>query len=185
MTSEDDPLPVSVLGSADGQTVDGHGRRASTGIDGVELQLVRAHLDSRGSLAEVINFADPFWREPIVYSYSLTIEPGRIKGWGMHLRQADRHHVHCGRLRIVLHDARTNSPTHGNTAVHCLGSEARGALRIPPGVWHAFQNVGQDVVHVTNFPTIAYDHEHPDKQMLPLDTELISFDFDDLDSYGR
>ena len=154
-------------------------------IDGVDLQLTRPHIDPRGSLIEVINFDDPFWHEPIVYSYSITVNAGRIKGWGMHMRQVDRHHVHCGRVRFVLFDARVDSPTHGNVAQFHFGDEARGTLRIPPGVWHAVQNVGDVPAHVTNFPTIAYDRANPDKQLLPIGSSEIPFDFDDLDSYGR
>lgn len=176
---------VSLLGTDDHQTVDATGRRVSHGIDGVEVQLVRPHIDPRGMLTEVVNFADPFWREPIVYSYSITINPGRVKGWGMHLRQVDRHHVHNGHVRFVLYDARTDSPTHGNLAIVCLGDEARGAVRIPAGVWHAAQSYGTVAAHVTNFPTLPYDHANPDKQMLPLDTPEIPFDFGLLDTYGR
>ena len=85
----------------------------------------------------------------------------------------------------MLYDARTESPTHGHLAIVCLGDEARGAVRIPPGVWHAAHNYGTSVAHITNFPTIAYDHASTDKQLLPIGTELIPFDFDDLDMYGR
>ena len=188
-TSIDPTVPdaqVSLLGRDDTQTVDAHGRPAAArGIEGVELRQVRSHIDQRGSLSEVINFSDPFWREPIVYSYSITVNPGRIKGWGMHLRQVDRHYVHCGLVRLVLFDARQDSPTHGNIQQISLGDEARGAVRIPTGVWHAVQAFGTQPAHITNFPTIPYDHANPDKQILPIDTELIPFRFDDLDDYGR
>lgn len=176
---------VSVLGRHDVQTVDGSGRRIHGVIDGVEVKPIRPHVDQRGSLVELINFEDPFWREPIVYSYSLTIKPGRIKGWGMHLRQVDRHALHTGELRLVLFDARTDSPTHGAIQVVCLSDEAKGLVRIPAGVWHAAQNIGDTLVHVTNFPTIAYNRNDPDKQLLPLDTDEIPFEFGDLDGYGR
>jgi dTDP-4-dehydrorhamnose 3,5-epimerase len=178
-------VAVSLLGTRDEQTVDPTGRHVGRGIDGVEVQRARPFIDPRGSLIEVVNFEDPFWREPIVYSYSMTVNPGRIKGWGMHLRQVDRHHVHAGSVRFVLYDARTDSPTHGHIAIVCLGDEARGAVRIPAGVWHAAQNYGSSVAHITNFPTIAYDHSAPDKQLLPIGTDLIPFDFGDLDTYGR
>lgn len=178
-------VQLSVVGRSDRQTVDDAGRSEKMRIDGVEVQLVRPHLDPRGTLIEVVNFDDPFWREPIVYSYSITINPGRIKGWGMHLRQVDRHHVHNGQVRFVLYDARTTSPTHGQVDVICLGEESRGALRIPAGVWHAAHCFGTVPAHVTNFPTIPYDRERPDKRLLPIDSDEIPFDFNDLDSYGR
>jgi hypothetical protein len=48
---------------------------------------------------ETINFDDPFWEEPIVYAYSFTVAPGRIKGWGMHRDQTDRYAALAGQLR--------------------------------------------------------------------------------------
>lgn len=176
---------LSVVGTADRQTAVTGGQQIVHDIDGVEVKRVQIHLDPRGTLTEVINFDDPFWFEPVVYSYSLTVNAGRIKGWGMHLRQVDRHYVHCGNLRMVLFDARKGSPTHGNVAMVHLGDESRGIVRIPPGVWHALQNWGSTPAHVINFPTVPYDHANPDKQMLPISTDQIPFDFGDLDSYGR
>jgi dTDP-4-dehydrorhamnose 3,5-epimerase len=52
-------------------------------------------------------------------------------------------------------------------------------------VWHAAQNVGETVLHLTNFPTIPYDRTDPDKQLLPIDTDEIPFDWDELDTYDR
>lgn len=176
---------VSLLGMTDHQTVAADGRPMPGRIEGVEIQYVRPHVDARGMLVEVVNFSDPFWREPVVYSYAITVDPGKVKGWGMHLRQVDRHHVHSGRVRFVLYDARIDSPTHGCVQTLWMGDEARGAVRIPNGVWHALQNVADVVAHVTNFPTVPYDRAAPDKQLLPLDTELIPFDFSNLGGYGR
>jgi dTDP-4-dehydrorhamnose 3,5-epimerase len=178
-------VTVSLLGRDDVATVDAAGRRIHGVIDGVEIKPMRPHVDPRGSLVEVINFDDPFWREPIVYSYAMTIKPGRIKGWGMHLRQIDRHVLMGGELRLVLYDARSDSPTHGTIQIACLSDEAKGAVRIPCGVWHAAQNVGDTMVHLVNFPTIAYDRDEPDKQLLPIGTDQIPFEFGGLDGYGR
>ncbi len=176
---------VSVRGRDDHQTVDESSGARLGAIDGVEVKPIRPHVDQRGSLAEVINFADPFWREPIVYCYTMTVKPGRIKGWGMHLRQVDRHVLHTGEARLVLFDAREDSPTHGVLQTVHMSDEAKAAVRIPAGVWHALQNTGATVMHVTNFPTIPYDRANPDKQLLEIGSPQIPFDFGDLDSYGR
>ncbi|MGH9442744.1 MAG: hypothetical protein ACRD16_10775 [Thermoanaerobaculia bacterium] len=61
-----------------------------------------------------MDFANPFWSEPIVHAYEFTIRPGRIKGWGMHRRQADRYFIQQGDLRVVLFDGREISGTKGS-----------------------------------------------------------------------
>jgi dTDP-4-dehydrorhamnose 3,5-epimerase-like enzyme len=52
-----------------------------------------------------------------------------------------------------------------------------GLLRIPTGVWHADQNWGDFEVMAVNFPTVAYDPEHPDKYRIDVNSGEIPFDF--------
>jgi dTDP-4-dehydrorhamnose 3,5-epimerase len=161
----------------DAPTVDAAGRRIDTGLAGVVYERAVSHVDHRGSLTEAVNFDDPFWDEPIVYSYCVTISPGRIKGWGMHLKQADRYFVAQGRMRVVLFDGRVNSHTHGQFAQFHFTEATRGRLLIPPGVWHADQNWGDTDVVLVNFPTRPYDRESPDKYRIDPASDTISFDF--------
>ena len=43
------------------------------------------------------------------------------------------------------------------------------------------RNIGQEELMVINFPTIQYDHNNPDKYRLPLKTDLIPYDFGDVE----
>jgi dTDP-4-dehydrorhamnose 3,5-epimerase len=162
---------------ADAPTVDHAGRRLATGIEGVVYSRAVSHVDHRGSLTEVVNFDDAFWDEPIVYSYCFTIRPGRIKGWGMHRKQADRYFLAQGSVRVVLFDGRVHSPTHGRFAEFHLSEAARGRLLIPPGVWHADQNWGDTEAVLINFPTRPFDREQPDKHRIAPASGEIPFDF--------
>jgi dTDP-4-dehydrorhamnose 3,5-epimerase len=169
---------IDPAGGEDGPSVDAEGRRLRTGIEGVRLKMLGPlHADHRGSLLEVIDVRDPFWAEPIVYSYRITIRPGRIKGWGMHRIQSDRYFVTAGRVRVVLHDARVDSPTHRQYAEFQFTDETPGLLLIPPGVWHADQNVGSTDVVIVNFPTHRYDHDRPDKARIDVTSGEIPFDW--------
>ena len=42
-------------------------------------------------------------------------------------------------------------------------------------MWHAVQNVGQVDAYFVNTPTRPYDHAHPDKRRLPVDSDEIPF----------
>lgn len=148
-----------------------------TPVDGVRLRRLWPFIDHRGSMLEVVNFDDPFWQEPIVYVYRVTILPGRIKGWGMHRLQADRYFVSGGSVRVVLHDGRVESPTHGRFAEFHFSDEAPGLLYIPPGVWHADQNIGDRPTVIVNFPTRAYDRANPDKYRIDPHSGDIQFDW--------
>jgi len=68
---------------------------------------------------------------------------GCVVGLHYHLHQADYWYIVSGTARVVLHDLRLGSPTHGATFVLDLGDQPDGAFRhdgvyIPPGVAHGF-----------------------------------------------
>ena len=146
-------------------------------IDGVQAVRLEPHVDHRGSLFEIVNFDHPFWQEPVVYAYAITIRPGRIKGWGMHKLQTDRYLIVNGSVRVALFDGRTESATHGLVDVRQLTGEAPSLLAIPPGVWHADQNWGEEDALLVNFPTRPYDHAAPDKYRLDPHSGEIPFDW--------
>jgi dTDP-4-dehydrorhamnose 3,5-epimerase len=49
-------------------------------------------------------------------------------------------------------------------------------VTIPAGVWHAERNIGDAEVVIVNFPTEPFHHEAPDKERLPLDTDVLPVD---------
>lgn len=159
------------------QTVGRNGAELGPPIDGVELVRLTSHVDHRGSLTQLIDARLPFWSDPIVYGYEVTIRPGRIKGWGMHEHQDDRYVVTGARMRVGLHDGRPDSPTYGTTAQVYFSEQTPGLLRIPAGVWHADQNWGETDLAFTNFPTRAYDPEQPDKLYMDPHSGEIPFDW--------
>ncbi len=158
-------------------SVDREGKALSPAIEGVVLVRLNGHHDDRGSLVPVLDVRHSFWIEPIVYAYSITIRPGRIKGWGMHRRQTDRYFVTRGSLRVVLFDGREDSPSCGQFAEFFFTDASQGLLRIPPGVWHADQNWGDADAQVVNFPTHPYDPGAPDKQRIDPHSGVIPFDW--------
>jgi len=168
---------VEPFAAKDPPTVDAEGRRVAAEIAGVRFVRCVTHVDHRGSLTEGVNFANPFWDEPVVYSYCFTIRPGRIKGWGMHRLQADRYFLCSGSVRVVLFDGRSQSPTYGQFSQFYLTEEARGLLLIPPGVWHAGQNWGTRDAVLMNFPTRPFDTDDPDKYRVDPHSGEIPFDW--------
>ena len=145
--------------------------------DGVTFKDVPVHVDDRGFVVEAF---DPRWGwhpDPFAFSYVFTIRPGKIKGWGVHMRHEDRYFILFGDMEIVMYDEREDSPTNGLVAKVVLTEHKRRLMNIPAGIWHANRNIGSKDVVVVNFPTIPYDHADPDKYRLPLDTDRIPYTF--------
>jgi len=162
---------------ADPPSVDAMGQVLPAPIEGVTLARVRPHEDARGGLVPFLDVRQPFWGEPVVYAYWITVRPGRIKGWGMHRLQADRYFVARGSVRVVLFDGRESSSTSGRFAELYFTDATPGLLRIPPGVWHADQNWGETDALIVNFPTHPYDPASPDKLRIDPHSGIIPFDW--------
>jgi dTDP-4-dehydrorhamnose 3,5-epimerase len=171
-------MPAELPAVPDKQTVTPQGQIIQTLIEGVRIRLAVTHPDDRGDLCELYSTAWEFDDEPMVYSYFASVRPGKTKGWVKHLLQTDRLFMALGSFRVVLYDDRPDSPTYQKINVLHFSDRKRGLLRIPPGVFHAVQNVGHEDAHFVNTPTRAYNHQQPDKYRLPLDTPLIPFSFE-------
>lgn len=143
-------------------------------IAGVRVVPLISHWDARGSITQL---PPDLFVQPVVDAHQVTIRPGMIKGWIMHKLQEDRLFFWQGDLRVVLFDAREDSATRGWFNDLCFGAGKPAYCVIPPGVFHAVQNLGQETASHMSFPTVPYDHARPDKYRLPLDTDRIPFDF--------
>lgn len=171
------PSAIEPAGAKDSQTVDASGSQLLGNIDGVEVQSLNPLSDARGSLTPFLSLEEPFWREPVVYAYAVTIRPGAIKGWGMHRLQTDRYFIPPATLRVVLYDGRVDSPTFQRFQQIWFTETSSGLVRIPPGVWHADQNWGETEVGLVNFPTRPYDRADPDKYRIDPHSGEIEFDW--------
>ncbi len=150
---------------------------AAARIAGVRVRRIPGYHDHRGALYPFLDLADPFWDEPVVHGYLFTIRAGRIKGWGMHRRQADRYVVAAGDARVVLYDDREGSPDRGRFCQLFFTSATPGLVYIPRGVWHAAQNFGRSLVRIFNLPTARFDPADPDKYRIDPRSGEIPFDW--------
>jgi dTDP-4-dehydrorhamnose 3,5-epimerase len=159
----------------DAQTVTSSGERVQDLLHGVRLRYARTHADARGDLCEIYDERWEFTTEPVPYVYFVTLHPGAVRGWVVHLEQADRLFFASGSFKVALYDAREDSPSAGELNVFHLGTNNRALLRIPPGVFHAVKNVGSGEAAFVNLPSQPYNHADPDKYRLPLETEEIPY----------
>lgn len=168
--SHESPL----LGQAkkDRPTVDASGVALAIIIDGVVVNKPPVHVDHRGSLVEM--YTNPeFWHEGFAYAYQTSIRPGTLKGWFAHEHKYDRYHIVTGELLVFLYDDRVSSPTKGVVQKLVLSEASARQVLIPPLVWHLSLNVGQSDAVLINLPSTHYNHEHPDRFHISIDSEEI------------
>jgi dTDP-4-dehydrorhamnose 3,5-epimerase len=160
------------------QTVTSSGGRIEPVIDGVRVHPQVTQQDERGTLTEIYS---PFWDFddiPLVFVYTVTVRPGKVKGWAVHYEQTDRYFFYQGALNLVLYDARPESPTRGMVNELFFSEANRSLVLVPPHVYHAVHNVGTTDGLMINFPSHPYRHADPDKYTLPLRNDLIPYRFE-------
>ena len=163
-------------GVRDLQSVTRDGRSTAQAIDGVKTRSTVNHLDHRGTVFEIFEGDMVFWETPIVYAYQFSVRPGLAKGWGLHEHKIDRYTIISGEVLVIMYDSRATSPTQGLVYKVYLSDRGVRQLIIPRGVWHLSLNLIDTEARLINFPTEVYNHEAPDRLLLPWDTTEIPVD---------
>jgi len=126
-------------------------------IEGVVIRNLRKFTDSRGWLAELFRHdeLDPAFYP--VMAYTSSTNPGVTRGPHEHVDQAD---LFCfigpSNFKLRLWDNRPESTTFNNVTTLVVGEENPKSVLIPPGVVHAYQNVGDVDGIVINCPNQLY-----------------------------
>jgi dTDP-4-dehydrorhamnose 3,5-epimerase len=122
-------------------------------IADVVVRDLKVHSDPRGWLIEIFreDEIDPRYR-PVMEYISMT-EPGVARGPHEHADQADFFaFIGPSTFRIYLWDNRKGSPTYRHRTLLLAGEGLPRTVVIPPGVVHAYKNIGEKAGMVVNLP---------------------------------
>ena len=129
----------------------------SVQIHDVTVTDLRIIADERGSVMHMLRADAPHF-EGFGEIYFSTINPGVAKGWKRHREMMLSLAVPSGRLELVIHDDREDSPTNGKTQRLVLGRDDRYALvTVPPMLWTGFRNIGTAEAILANCASIMHD----------------------------
>lgn len=126
-------------------------------IEGVVFRAISLHGDHRGWLAELYREDElPVALHPVMAYVSETV-PGAARGPHEHVDQADYFaFVGPGEFLLYFWDSRPASPTCGHRMKVAVGELNKQCVIIPPGVVHAYKNVGSTPGWVFNAPNRLY-----------------------------
>jgi dTDP-4-dehydrorhamnose 3,5-epimerase len=126
-------------------------------IDGVVMRALKHFHDSRGWLVELFRqdeLVQDHW--PVMTYVSQTL-PGVTRGPHEHINQTDGFaFIGPSDFKLFLWDVRSASATLGRRTVLVLGASNPAAIWIPPGVVHAYRNIGEVPGLVFNAPNQLY-----------------------------
>lgn len=155
-------------------------------IAGVKIKNLTIHQDipdlseapeaGRGILMEILRADEgllkKFGQSTMTLAYS-----GTIKGFHWHERQDDLWFVATGRILVVLHDLRPDSPTYRQTDTISAGADDYKLIVIPAGVAHGYKVLSEEPVILFYHATEAYDKNQPDERRIPYNDPSIGFDW--------
>lgn len=123
-------------------------------IEGVFITPLQQHNDSRGWLTELFRDDElPDGFHPAMAYLSVT-RPGIARGPHEHREQTDGFAFISGTFRLTLWE---NRPNHEKQKlVLIVGERDSVFVIVPPGVVHAYENLGEREAYVLNFPDTLY-----------------------------
>ena len=126
-------------------------------IDGVVFRALSPYKDKRGWLTELYREDElPAAEHPVMAYVSETL-PGVARGPHEHADQTDYFaFIGPGEFVLYLWDARPGSATRGHRIRAAVGQSNRQSVVVPPGVIHAYKNVGTEPGWVFNGPNRLY-----------------------------
>lgn len=123
-------------------------------IDGVVIKPLKKFSDPRGWLIELFRDDElPEGFEPTM-GYISETKPGVARGPHEHADQTDGFVFISGAFDLYLWENRPERPAQD--VVLRVGEENPVFITVPPGVVHAYKNVGEDNAFVLNFPDRLY-----------------------------
>jgi dTDP-4-dehydrorhamnose 3,5-epimerase len=142
-------------------------------IDGVTIVPLREIADARGAVLHFMRADAPDFTR-FGEAYFSEVAPGVVKGWKRHTRQTQNLTVPAGRIRLVLYDGRADSPTSGQIQTLELGRpDAYRRVRVPPGIWYAFGNIGAQPALLANCADLP--HDPGESESKPLNDASIAY----------
>ncbi|MEP6754083.1 MAG: dTDP-4-dehydrorhamnose 3,5-epimerase [Chthonomonadales bacterium] len=123
-------------------------------FDGVVIKKIGKYEDRRGWLMEMFRDDElPEGFEPTMGYVSMTF-PGVSRGPHEHVHQTDGFCFLNGTYELGLWENRPGKPA--GHEMHVVGEDNPVIVIVPPGVVHAYRNVGDSDAWVLNFPDKLY-----------------------------
>jgi len=126
-------------------------------IEGVVIRPLTRFDDHRGWLIELFRDDELDKKFRPAMSYISLTRPGTTRGPHEHARQTDYFcFIGPSNFRLYLWDNRPHSPTYRKKFCLEVGESNKVAILVPPGVVHAYKNIGTTDGIVYNAPDKLY-----------------------------
>ena len=138
-------------------------------IQGVEFVSLKANVDDRGYLIEVVRATDPYMKKfGQVYLVGDTTK-NIIRAYHKHDILWDYFFISHGSAKFILVDDRAESPTYRHINIFISSQRNPSVLIVPPGVYHGWMSLEDDTQLISTASEV-YNREKPDEVRIPPDS---------------
>lgn len=142
-------------------------------IEGVKQVELKAHIDDRGYLIEVLRSSDEhFTKFGQVYLVG-NFSRGTIRAFHKHNVLWDWFFISHGAAKFILVDDREKSKTYKQKDTYVVSSRNPSLIVVPPGVYHGWMSLENDT-QLISIASEVYNRKKPDEVRIAPDT------FDDI-----
>ena len=127
-------------------------------MDKVKIKKLDVKADNRGFVAEIVRDEDlenP--NKKFGQIYVTTAKPGQTKGKHYHERKTEWFCVVKGKGLLTLIDKASNDRQEIK-----MGEDNMVAVQIPPNVWHAIKNTGDNEMYLLAYIDESFNPNDPD-----------------------
>jgi dTDP-4-dehydrorhamnose 3,5-epimerase len=129
-------------------------------IHDVMVRSLVKFIDERGWLAELFRADETDSELMPAMAYISMTQPGIARGPHEHVEQTDWFcFMGPSNFKVYLWDTRKDSPSCGTRQIVFAGSDSPRMVVVPPGVVHAYRNIGTENGIVFNAPNRLYGGE--------------------------
>lgn len=146
-------------------------------IQDVVFKKLRVIADERGYLMEMLRVDDELF-DKFGQVYMTAVYPNVVKGWHYHKFQTDYMACVSGMIKLVLFDARQESPTYREVNEFFIGDKNPGLVKIPCGVYHGFKGAGIQTALIVNTVNTPYNYENPDEFRVEWNSPEVPYNWD-------
>lgn len=120
-----------------------------------EVKNLKKHVDERGLLVEILR--DDEIDEEIKQVYFSITKPGAVRGNHYHKRKVEWFCVIRGLAKLVMEDIVSRERRE-----YILNGKDPKIVKVPPGVAHAIQNIGDSDMYLVIIVNEVFDPNDPD-----------------------
>lgn len=140
-----------------------------TGIEGLKVIPLKAHVDDRGFLIEILRACDPHFNKFGQIYMVADFAKGTVRAFHKHKKLWDFFFIAAGAAKFAFYDDRRRSHSYKKIVTVVTSLENPSLIIVPPGVFHGWMALQDNTILISTASEV-YNRKNPDEARVPYDS---------------